>query len=196
MLSIGCFVWDFRLEDLYENVVMETQAERVTPLVINPGRLLLTSMRLYFQPFNNIGPVSTAPSLLNFSNNSNFSCLSWKSSCRPSGESSNDDSCCGMWYDPFFLTFYDDLIIQFINYAIRAWRFFAAMTASISPALIFILPSQTRTPEMNSSTESWTRKVWKTLLFTSIPNPCTHEKGYQCSMQLCSFIWLDYYASV
>ncbi|ELT88952.1 hypothetical protein CAPTEDRAFT_180999 [Capitella teleta] len=45
------------LEDLYESVVMETQAERVTPLVVNPGRLMLTSMRLYFQPFNNIGPL-------------------------------------------------------------------------------------------------------------------------------------------
>ncbi|XP_048576936.1 protein FAN isoform X2 [Nematostella vectensis] len=45
-----------RLEDLYEKIVMETTAKRITPLVCNPGRVMLTSSRLYFQPFNNADP--------------------------------------------------------------------------------------------------------------------------------------------
>ena len=32
--------------------------EKVTPMVANPGRILLTSHRLYFQPFNNAEVVS------------------------------------------------------------------------------------------------------------------------------------------
>ncbi|KAK5646659.1 hypothetical protein RI129_005123 [Pyrocoelia pectoralis] len=40
--------------DLYEKVIMETQADKVTPLVLNPGRILLSSVRLFFQPYNNI----------------------------------------------------------------------------------------------------------------------------------------------
>lgn len=43
-----------RLDNLFEKIVMETTAERITPLVVNPGRVLLTSARLYFQPFNNV----------------------------------------------------------------------------------------------------------------------------------------------
>ncbi|XP_035736480.1 protein FAN-like isoform X1 [Vespa mandarinia] len=42
------------LEDLYETVVLEIQANKVLPLVINPGRVLLTTSRLYFQPYNNM----------------------------------------------------------------------------------------------------------------------------------------------
>lgn len=42
------------LEDLYEQVVLETQANKVLPLVINPGRILLTTSRIYFQPYNNL----------------------------------------------------------------------------------------------------------------------------------------------
>ncbi|XP_076234034.1 protein FAN isoform X2 [Calliopsis andreniformis] len=42
------------LEDLYEQVVLETQANKVLPLVINPGRILLTNSRIYFQPYNNL----------------------------------------------------------------------------------------------------------------------------------------------
>ncbi|XP_071092050.1 protein FAN-like [Haliotis cracherodii] len=42
------------LEDLYEKIVLETQGDRNTPLAKNPGRIMLTSSRLYFQPFNNI----------------------------------------------------------------------------------------------------------------------------------------------
>lgn len=33
---------------------MEDSGERITPLVSNPGRIMLTSSRLYFQPYNNI----------------------------------------------------------------------------------------------------------------------------------------------
>lgn len=44
------------LEDLYEKVVLETQGSKITPLVVNPGRILLTSCRLYFQPYNNVEP--------------------------------------------------------------------------------------------------------------------------------------------
>ncbi|CAK9822791.1 Protein FAN [Anthophora retusa] len=42
------------LEDLYEQVVLETQANKVLPLVTNPGRILLTTSRIYFQPYNNL----------------------------------------------------------------------------------------------------------------------------------------------
>lgn len=46
------------LEDLYETVVLEIQANKVLPLVVNPGRVLLTTSRLYFQPYNNMDQVS------------------------------------------------------------------------------------------------------------------------------------------
>ncbi|XP_041376652.1 protein FAN-like [Gigantopelta aegis] len=42
------------LEDLYEEIVLESSGDRITPLLTNPGRIMLTSSRLYFQPFNNI----------------------------------------------------------------------------------------------------------------------------------------------
>ncbi|XP_014217202.1 protein FAN-like [Copidosoma floridanum] len=42
------------LEDLYEQIIIETQANKVSPLVINPGRVLLTNCRIYFQPYNNM----------------------------------------------------------------------------------------------------------------------------------------------
>ncbi|KAK6632193.1 hypothetical protein RUM44_007224 [Polyplax serrata] len=42
------------LEDIYEKVIVETQAKKIAPLVVNPGRLVLTSSRIYFQPYNNI----------------------------------------------------------------------------------------------------------------------------------------------
>lgn len=42
------------LEDLYEERMVELSGERVTPLVSNPGRIMLTSLRLYFQPYNNM----------------------------------------------------------------------------------------------------------------------------------------------
>lgn len=46
-----------RLESLYETIVVEMVGERITPLVVNPGRIMLTSSILYFQPFNNVEPM-------------------------------------------------------------------------------------------------------------------------------------------
>jgi factor associated with neutral sphingomyelinase activation len=45
------------LEDLNERVVVEFAASKIQPLVNNPGRVLLTNQRLYFQPFNNVETV-------------------------------------------------------------------------------------------------------------------------------------------
>ena len=42
------------LEDLYEEQQLELTGQRITPLVCNPGRIMLTSSRLYFQPYNNV----------------------------------------------------------------------------------------------------------------------------------------------
>lgn len=42
------------LDDLYETIELESQADKITPLVTNPGRVMVTSSRLYFQPFNNV----------------------------------------------------------------------------------------------------------------------------------------------
>ncbi|XP_044751109.1 protein FAN-like [Coccinella septempunctata] len=42
--------------DLYEKVVLETQVDKVTPLVVNPGRILLSTSRIFFQPYNNVEP--------------------------------------------------------------------------------------------------------------------------------------------
>jgi len=47
-----------RLDDFYETIVKEVIADDITPLVTNPGRLMLTSSRLYFQPFNNATTVN------------------------------------------------------------------------------------------------------------------------------------------
>lgn len=44
------------LQDLYEKVVLKTNANKITPLVINPGTVLLSTTTLYFQPFNKIEP--------------------------------------------------------------------------------------------------------------------------------------------
>lgn len=44
------------LENLHEEIVLETQGNRITPLVTNPGRIMLTSSILYFQPYNNAEP--------------------------------------------------------------------------------------------------------------------------------------------
>ena len=45
------------LEDIYEKVICETQANKISPLVVNPGRIVLTCSRIYFQPYNNIESV-------------------------------------------------------------------------------------------------------------------------------------------
>jgi len=42
------------LENIGEKIVLETVGNRVSPLVLNPGRVLLTNERLYFQPYNNV----------------------------------------------------------------------------------------------------------------------------------------------
>ena len=42
------------LENIGEKIVFETIGNKVTPLVLNPGRILLSSERLYFQSYNNI----------------------------------------------------------------------------------------------------------------------------------------------
>ncbi|KAI0217872.1 hypothetical protein LSAT2_030333 [Lamellibrachia satsuma] len=46
------------LEDLYEKIIMETRGDHITPLLTNPGRIVVTTSRLYFQPFNNVEAVS------------------------------------------------------------------------------------------------------------------------------------------
>ena len=53
------FIFDTSwLEDLYEQIIFELQANKVLPLIINPGRILLTTCRIYFQPYNNMDQVS------------------------------------------------------------------------------------------------------------------------------------------
>ncbi|XP_011299588.1 protein FAN-like [Fopius arisanus] len=42
------------LEDLYEEIILEVQANKIQPLIVNPGRILLTNSRIYFQPYNNL----------------------------------------------------------------------------------------------------------------------------------------------
>ncbi|CAL1294758.1 unnamed protein product [Larinioides sclopetarius] len=44
------------LEDLHETILLETMGSKIIPLVVNPGRILLTTSRLYFQPYNNAEP--------------------------------------------------------------------------------------------------------------------------------------------
>ncbi|XP_046634671.1 protein FAN-like [Daphnia pulicaria] len=40
------------LEDLHESIQFEAKVIQVSPLVSNPGRVVLTSSRLYYQPYN------------------------------------------------------------------------------------------------------------------------------------------------
>ena len=42
------------IEEFSEGELFACKAERITPLVSNPGRVLLTDKRLYFQPFNTV----------------------------------------------------------------------------------------------------------------------------------------------
>eukprot|EP01114_Cavostelium_apophysatum_P011697 TRINITY_DN260_c1_g1_i1.p1 TRINITY_DN260_c1_g1~~TRINITY_DN260_c1_g1_i1.p1 ORF type:complete len:896 (-),score=250.63 TRINITY_DN260_c1_g1_i1:12-2699(-) len=42
------------LEDINEQILIEKRGVRVTPLVNNPGEILITNAVVYFQPFNNI----------------------------------------------------------------------------------------------------------------------------------------------
>ena len=43
---------------MYETIIMETRGDHITPLLTNPGLIVLTSTLLYFQPFNNVETVS------------------------------------------------------------------------------------------------------------------------------------------
>ncbi|XP_058815825.1 protein FAN-like [Topomyia yanbarensis] len=42
------------LDNLYEKIIVDYQVDEINPLVVNPGRLLLTNVFVYFQPYNNI----------------------------------------------------------------------------------------------------------------------------------------------
>ncbi|XP_023319661.1 protein FAN [Eurytemora carolleeae] len=42
------------IDSLQEKIIMETVGSKISPLVLNPGRILLTSKRLYFQAYNNL----------------------------------------------------------------------------------------------------------------------------------------------
>jgi len=44
------------LETLDERPLLETFSTRVTPLVENAGRLMITDRMIYFQHFNNVDP--------------------------------------------------------------------------------------------------------------------------------------------
>lgn len=41
-----------------ENIIFEVIGQKIIPLSINPGRIVLTSLNVYFQPFNNYEVVS------------------------------------------------------------------------------------------------------------------------------------------
>jgi factor associated with neutral sphingomyelinase activation len=60
------------MESLSEKPLMELFAVKVTPLVINAGRLMITQMNVYFQPINNVdaNPIEKYP--LKVRNTSNF----------------------------------------------------------------------------------------------------------------------------
>ena len=45
------------IETFMNDAFIMITGEKITPLVCNPGKVLLTSSRLYFQPFNNVEPV-------------------------------------------------------------------------------------------------------------------------------------------
>ena len=38
-------------------IYFQTVGNKITPLVVNPGRIVLTNVTLYFQPYNNAEPV-------------------------------------------------------------------------------------------------------------------------------------------
>ncbi len=41
------------LESVKETILLKTVGNKITPLVVNPGRVVLTDEILYFQPYNN-----------------------------------------------------------------------------------------------------------------------------------------------
>lgn len=46
------------LESFDDKIVIDTIGSKISPLVVNPGKIVLSTQNLYFQPFNNIEPVS------------------------------------------------------------------------------------------------------------------------------------------
>ncbi|KAG4071183.1 hypothetical protein HA402_001173 [Bradysia odoriphaga] len=44
------------LNDIYEGIIVENTVDEIKPLITNPGRLLLSTKAIYFQPYNNIQP--------------------------------------------------------------------------------------------------------------------------------------------
>lgn len=49
------------LNDIYEQIIAENTVDEIKPLITNPGRLLLSTKGIYFQPYNNIQPVTKWP---------------------------------------------------------------------------------------------------------------------------------------
>lgn len=45
------------LNDIYEKIIAESTVDEIKPLITNPGRLLLSTNGIYFQPYNNIQSV-------------------------------------------------------------------------------------------------------------------------------------------
>lgn len=45
------------LDDIYEKIIIDNTVDEIRPLIMNPGRILLTTNGIYFQPYNNIQPV-------------------------------------------------------------------------------------------------------------------------------------------
>ena len=44
------------LDNAFDPILLELKVERISPLIVNPGRVVLTESKLYFQPFNNVEP--------------------------------------------------------------------------------------------------------------------------------------------
>lgn len=47
------------LQDMYEQIILESTVKKINPLVVNPGIVLLSNTTLYFKSYNNIESVST-----------------------------------------------------------------------------------------------------------------------------------------
>lgn len=45
--------FDLTLLEPEENVMLEVISQQITPLCVNPGKIVLTSLYVYFQPINN-----------------------------------------------------------------------------------------------------------------------------------------------
>lgn len=54
------------VKDLDEDIILEANGSKISPLVVNPGKIILTSLSLYFQPFNNIEQVKISFEITSF----------------------------------------------------------------------------------------------------------------------------------